>query len=209
MRAPASRRLPARAAAGEPAPGRCSRSLVAAVVAVGGAAAAIALTRDTATATTIVTATGGSETVAGADRRRRAALADWPAGTSGWTNILVSVPKVDGRDAAVARAEQARGKGLRRVGVLDSSRYASLHPGYWVVFAGRLPERAGGDEPPARGARRATRSPHRARQPLNPVASKGNFEAEFVTTNANRVDSVHNRVEYRPIIRLQTAFSRE
>jgi hypothetical protein len=22
------------------------------------------------------------------------------------------------------------------VGILDSSRYASLHPGYWVVFAG-------------------------------------------------------------------------
>jgi hypothetical protein len=109
---------------------------VAAIVAVSGAVLAVTLTRDSATATPIVTATGGSQvaalpTVAGATH-----LEPWPAGTSGWTNILISVPKVDGRDAAVARAEQARRKGLRRVGVLDSSRFASLHPGYWMVFAG-------------------------------------------------------------------------
>jgi hypothetical protein len=110
--------------------------LVAAVVAIAGAAAAIALTRDTATATTILTATGGSETIAAATVGSASALAEWPPGTTGWTNILISVPKVDGRDAAVARAEQARRRGLRLVGVLDSSRYASLHPGYWVVFAG-------------------------------------------------------------------------
>jgi hypothetical protein len=30
----------------------------------------------------------------------------------------------------------ARRKGLDAVGVLDSSRYASLHPGYWIVFSG-------------------------------------------------------------------------
>ena len=113
--------------------------LVAAVVATAGAAAAIALTRDTATATTILTATGGSEIIAAATVGSESALAEWPTGTTGWTNILISVPKVDGRDAAVARAEQARRRGLRRVGVLDSSRYASLHPGYWVVFAGVYP----------------------------------------------------------------------
>jgi hypothetical protein len=112
--------------------------LIAAVVAIGGGAAAIALTRDTATATPIIVATGGSETVATPAAVAESALADWPA-KAGWTNILISVPKVDGRDAAVARAEQARRRGLRRVGVLDSSRYASLHPGYWVVFAGVYP----------------------------------------------------------------------
>jgi hypothetical protein len=113
--------------------------VLAALIAAGGAAVAIALTRETATATPIVTATGGSETVPTptvADVKR---LAQWPAGTSGWTNILVSVPKVTGRDAAVARADQARKKGLRGVGVLDSSIYASLHPGYWMVFSGVYP----------------------------------------------------------------------
>ena len=144
--------------------------LVAAVVAIAGAAAAIALTRDTATATTILTATGGSETVRRRHRglgvrARRVARRARPAGRTS----SISVPKVDGRDAAVARAEQARRKGLRRVGVLDSSRYASLHPGYWVVFAGVYPS-----EPEATSRLRearggAARRPHRARQPLNPL----------------------------------------
>ncbi len=112
---------------------------VAAVIAVGGAALAIGLTRDTATATAIVTATGGSEAIPVSTVARTTRLEQWPTGTNAWTNVLVSIPKVDGRDAAVARAEQARRKGLRRVGVLDSSRYASLHPGYWMVFAGIYP----------------------------------------------------------------------
>jgi hypothetical protein len=108
--------------------------LVAALVAAGGAAAAIVLTRDTAAATTIVTATGGSE-LARVPTVTTSTLTDWPQRT-GWTNVLVSIPKVNGRDEALARAEQARRRGLRQVGVLDSSRFASLHPGYWVVFAG-------------------------------------------------------------------------
>ena len=136
--------------------------LVTAIVAVGGAAAGIALTRDTATATPIVPATGGSEAIPATTTASETALADWPSGTSGWTNVLVSVPKIDGRDAAVARADQARRRGLRRVGVLDSSRYASLHPGYWVVFAGIYPS-----EPEAtsrlREARGVQRGAHTAR----------------------------------------------
>lgn len=112
--------------------------IVAGVVAAAGAALAIGLTRQSATAVTIVTATGGSQVVA-VPAAGTSRLEQWPAGTSAWTNILVSVPKIEGRDAAVARAEQARKRGLRRVGVLDSSRYASLHPGYWMVFAGVYP----------------------------------------------------------------------
>ena len=135
---------------------------LAAVIAVAGAAAAIALTRDTATATPIITATGGSEPIRTPTTAVVVGLAAWPAGTSGWTNILVSVPKVDGRDAAVAHAEQARRRGLRRVGVLDSSRYASLHPGYWVVFSGVYPS-----EPEAtsrlREARGVQKGAHTAR----------------------------------------------
>ncbi len=40
------------------------------------------------------------------------------------------------RAAATARARRASDAGLERVGVLESSRYASLHPGYYVVFSG-------------------------------------------------------------------------
>jgi hypothetical protein len=131
-------RLPGPSRLGPVPPSR--RSLVlplvlAALVAVGGATAAIALTRESATATPILTATGGSEIVTTA-KVASVTLSDWPAGEGNWTNVIVSLPKVEGRDAALARAEAARRKGLRQVGVLDSSRYASLHPGYWVVFSG-------------------------------------------------------------------------
>lgn len=64
------------------------------------------------------------------------AAAAWPAGKDGWTIVLVSYPKQSGRNAPDAKAREARRNGLRRVGVLDSSRYTSLHAGYWVVFTG-------------------------------------------------------------------------
>jgi hypothetical protein len=49
---------------------------------------------------------------------------------------LASLPQTGGRAVALTRARKARARGLSQVGVLDSSRYASLHPGYWIVFAG-------------------------------------------------------------------------
>jgi hypothetical protein len=64
------------------------------------------------------------------------ALATWPAHKSGYTLVLVSLPVSGGRPAAVARARQAKASGLKDVGVLVSSQYSSLHPGYYVVFAG-------------------------------------------------------------------------
>lgn len=60
----------------------------------------------------------------------------WPANQNGWTIVLVSYPKTTGRTAALQTAAQAAKSGLPQVGVLDSSRYASLQPGYWVVFTG-------------------------------------------------------------------------
>lgn len=64
------------------------------------------------------------------------ALASWPAGKSGYTVVLESIPTSAGRATAVARARQAKQRGLADVGVLVSSQYSSLHPGYSVVFAG-------------------------------------------------------------------------
>jgi hypothetical protein len=109
---------------------------LAAVVAIAGTALAIVLTRDDPQPGATITALGGSRTVTVAATDPKTRLVTWPAGKAGWTNVLISIPKVDGRDAAVARAEQARRRGLGGVGVLDSSRYGSLHPGYWIVFAG-------------------------------------------------------------------------
>ena len=64
------------------------------------------------------------------------ALSEWPAGKSGYTNVLESLPEKSGRAAALARARAAKQAGLPAVGVLVSSRYSSLHPGYLVVFSG-------------------------------------------------------------------------
>jgi hypothetical protein len=63
-------------------------------------------------------------------------LTVWPAGKSGYTLVLQSLPAAGGRAAAVARARAAKSKGLPQVGVLVSSQYSSLHPGYLVVFSG-------------------------------------------------------------------------
>jgi hypothetical protein len=64
------------------------------------------------------------------------ALTFWPAGKNGYTDVLESLPVTAGRDAAVARARKAKRNGLEEVGVLVSSQYSSLHPGYYVVFSG-------------------------------------------------------------------------
>jgi hypothetical protein len=68
---------------------------------------------------------------------RPGALTAWPAGQSGYTVVLESIPTgSDGRALALERARSASRAGLPQVGVLDSSRYSSLHPGYSVVFSG-------------------------------------------------------------------------
>jgi hypothetical protein len=66
---------------------------------------------------------------------RRGRLTTWPAATDGFTVVLASVPS-GVRAPATERAKEASEAGLREVGVLSSSEYSSLHPGYLVVFSG-------------------------------------------------------------------------
>jgi hypothetical protein len=63
-------------------------------------------------------------------------LIDWPVDTDGWTVILASLPTSAGPEAATVRAREARDAGLSEVGVLTSAEFASLHPGYFIVFSG-------------------------------------------------------------------------
>jgi cell division septation protein DedD len=68
--------------------------------------------------------------------RRPAGPIAWPA-QDGFTVVIASIPaRGSGRADAQAKATLALSRGLRRVGVLVSDRFASLHPGYYVVFAG-------------------------------------------------------------------------
>jgi hypothetical protein len=69
----------------------------------------------------------------------------WPQNENGWTIVLVSYPKTNGSPAALQTASKAAKAGLRQVGVLDSSRYASLQPGYFVVFTGIYPGKSDAD----------------------------------------------------------------
>jgi hypothetical protein len=87
-------------------------------------------------ATTTASATTAPATTAAPPRPRSPGAVTWPRGQRGWTIVLLSLPQANGRAAAAAKAAEARRGGLRRVGILDSSRYASLHPDYYVVFTG-------------------------------------------------------------------------
>jgi hypothetical protein len=78
----------------------------------------------TTTTTTTGTTTTSSRTVT------------WPSGKDGYTVILKSVPTSKGRSQADSAAQRAINNGLTQVGVLNSSDYSSLNPGYWVTFTG-------------------------------------------------------------------------
>jgi hypothetical protein len=69
-------------------------------------------------------------------------VVDWPEDKNGWTIVLASLPATTGRAEATARARRASRAGLDQVGVIDSSRYASLHAGYFVIFSGIYDTRA-------------------------------------------------------------------
>jgi hypothetical protein len=60
----------------------------------------------------------------------------WPPGQTGWTVVLRSLPSGSGGVQASSLAAAAAAAGLPEVGVLDSSGYPSLLPGYKVVFSG-------------------------------------------------------------------------
>ena len=68
-------------------------------------------------------------------RQQRRTLINWPAATDGYTIVIASIPK-GARAEATRRAKAASDAGLEDVGLLDSSRYPSLVPGYLVVFSG-------------------------------------------------------------------------
>ena len=98
-----------------------------------GVPAAIAPRANTATLPTPPEPRSGATPKQRASRNGRIA---WPAKRSGWTIVLGSFPKTTGQAEALQIAAQAAKNGLPEVGLLDSSSYPSLQPGYVVVFSG-------------------------------------------------------------------------
>jgi hypothetical protein len=106
----------------------------AALVAAAGAAVAVAAGADEPGASTIVALTPLRPAI-GQQAVGNAKIRSWP-GRDGYTVVISAVPVSAGTNAARARAKAAVAAGLSDVGILSSSRYSSLHPGYWIVFSG-------------------------------------------------------------------------
>jgi hypothetical protein len=91
--------------------------------------------------------------------KKQTAPIEWPDGETGHTVVIDSVPTATGREAAVRVARAAIRAGLPRVGVLDSSEFASLRPGYFVIFSGSYESEdealAAVEDAQSRGYRRA------------------------------------------------------
>lgn len=104
------------------------------LVATSPAASSVQVTETAPEPTTAPATTSGTTRAAPPPPPKPNQLIAWPAGRTGWTLVLDSLPSHG--TAAFAEARQALRKGVKQVGVLDSSRFSSLHPGYFVVFAG-------------------------------------------------------------------------
>jgi hypothetical protein len=62
-------------------------------------------------------------------------LTDWTV-SDGYTLVLASIPAANGRASAVQIAKHALAQGLTDVGVIDTSVFSGLAPGFFVVFSG-------------------------------------------------------------------------
>jgi hypothetical protein len=135
-------------------------SLASLAIAAGGAAAAIAATRDSGSADTrtIIALSPlrkapAPQPVKPAGKKQQATkaraakakaakaapahrrLIQWPQ-RNGYTIVLASIPLNRGIGPPTAIARRALKRGFQNVGVLVSSRYSGLHPGYYLVFTG-------------------------------------------------------------------------
>jgi hypothetical protein len=88
------------------------------------------------TTSTLPTTTTQPTTGTGATTTNGDGIIDWPAGTDGYSVFLRSTPTSEGRGPADSAARQAIDDGLPQVGVLNSSEFGSLNPGYYVTFTG-------------------------------------------------------------------------
>jgi len=66
-------------------------------------------------------------------------VAEWPAGTDGWTVVLASKSS---EDAARDSAESFSSEGIPDVGILNSDDFNSLKSGFWVVYSGEFDSQA-------------------------------------------------------------------
>ena len=96
--------------------------------------------RPVAQAPAVVSVAGGGATAADASATFND---DWPAGTSGYTVRLQSLPAASTQPGAVVAAKSAAtAKGAKDVGALKSDNYPSLTAGSFIVYSGVFDTRA-------------------------------------------------------------------
>jgi len=112
-------------------------TLLTGAVAAGGAAAAVHLGHGHTGATAATTFVAPAPRLSlPAEARGPSGRTVWPRELDGWTVVLTQTPASSGRSGAHAFAAHAARDGLPQVGVLASSAFGTLHPGYYVVFSG-------------------------------------------------------------------------
>jgi hypothetical protein len=94
-----------------------------------------------------VSAPSGSSAAAGTSTAGEATAAsftsDWPAGTSGYTVQLQTLPEAGTQVSAVEAAKTAAsGKGAKNVGALKSEEFSSLGGSNYVIYSGVYHKRA-------------------------------------------------------------------
>ena len=109
-------------------------ALVLLVVAAAGAAVAVASTGTTPTRTEFVVATGAKPVPVAPTHQ--VTSTPTPAQQQRKENRTNTPPKKQTTLVTWPFGRHAMNAGLTDVGILDSSRYSSLHPGYLVVFTG-------------------------------------------------------------------------
>lgn len=86
--------------------------------------------------TTTFATTTSQTTTSQTTTTQTGSIISWPSGRDGYSVFLKSTPKREGRGPAESAAQRAINAGLPQVGILDSSSYSSLRPGYYVTFTG-------------------------------------------------------------------------
>jgi hypothetical protein len=87
----------------------------------------------------------------------------WPARGDAYTVVLASVSVDAGRRTAEGRALEMRRRGLKRVGILVSSQFRSIRPGYFVVYSGVYETRSAAQRALIRSRAKAGRSAYTLR----------------------------------------------
>lgn len=93
-------------------------------------------TGTTLTVPTITTGTTATTTIPTTTTTPTSSIRSWPPGKDGYTIVLSSTETSRGRAPAERKANNAIEAGLPEVGILNSSDYLTLNPGYYVVFTG-------------------------------------------------------------------------